>query len=164
MESHQATSRILMGFLAFTLSACNDFTDRGRECFLVKRDPADATGKRAIRIKESEMKVNKDFISFGSVECDNRVCVRDSAFQPSAGVTNESDAIGYCSSVCTKGSTADCPSVDSSKPLVCRALLLDEATLAAIKETDPALFSRFFGETTSPFFCVRGTPGADAGT
>jgi hypothetical protein len=46
----------------------------------------------------------------------------------------------------------------------CRPLILDEATLAAIRQADPEKYQRYFGDTQSPYFCAKGTEtGADAG-
>lgn len=98
----------------------------------------------------------KDFIGFGSLDCEDLVCVRDSTFPK--GTDLAAPALGYCSKQCVEGST--CASDDSAldkkadTALKCRPLLLDRETLAAIA-ADPAL-SNQLGNVREPYFCARG--------
>ena len=87
--------------------------------------------------------MSRDIVSFGGVDCSTRICVRDTAYVQPAG---EGAALGYCSMPC-----GACP-----QGMTCRPLLLDEQTLAAIKAADPERYRRLFGETTTPYFCIRG--------
>jgi hypothetical protein len=136
---------------------------------LVRKNPTDS--KKSVALLEKEIKANKDFISFGATECEDLVCVRDSSFTRPTNSTDDSQAVGYCSRPCIPTSTLTCVAAsaadnENSSPnkLTCRALLLDEATLAAIKTQDPATFTRYFGGTTSTYFCARTLPPADGGT
>ncbi|MFZ5470457.1 MAG: adventurous gliding motility lipoprotein CglC [Myxococcota bacterium] len=149
-------------FLSLGLWGCPIATDVGKECILVKKDPSDPTGKRSIPIKEREIAANKDFVSFGAVECEDLVCVRDLNFQRPATATDETAAVGYCSRSCIATSTLGCTQSDESlnndpaTKMNCRPLILDETTLAAICQTDSNTCKRYFGDTSSPFFCARG--------
>ena len=130
--------------LALSLAACGGSTGVGDPCTLVKRNPA---GGNALPIKEGELPaLRADYVTFASPSCLD-VCVRD-ADQPRTG-NNEALATGYCSSPCA-GAGAACPST-----FTCRALLLDEATLAALCSSDAAN-CQSFPEGPKTFFCVRG--------
>ena len=155
--------------LSFGSVACTVQTDLGTTCVLVRKDPNDA--KKSIPLLEKEIKANRDFISFGATECEDLVCVRDSSFRRPSNATDDSQATGYCSRPCVPNSTLGCIAADdadnkegAANKLSCRALLLDETTLAVIKTTDPATFTRYFGGTTSTYFCARSALKADGGT
>jgi hypothetical protein len=151
--------RITIVFAALTVfSACKPKTDLNNKCSLVKRN---LDGGQPLPIAEADLKSkkanNKDFLSFGTVECEDLLCVRDADFQSDAGPTEA--AFGYCSKACQVG--AVCPSFDEtldkgSSALSCRALLLDAETLARLKET-----GGLPGNITDPYFCARSI--ADAG-
>jgi len=155
--------------LVVLLGACTEQTDLGTPCTLVRANP---DGGRAIAVLKSDSVIrdaaNKDFISFGSTECEDQVCVRDSAYVDHSDGGTDPSAKGYCSRACVENSTVGCPSQDGNLDrdaktrLSCRALLLDSTTLAAIKAADPARYQATFGTTTSPYFCARGSVG-DAG-
>ena len=88
---------------------------------------------------------NLDILSFGATECSTKICVRDATFMDSS---TDSDAFaqGYCSAACGPCGAG----------LTCRALLLDEQTLAALKKADPERYKAVFGEATMANFCARG--------
>jgi hypothetical protein len=159
---------ILLALSTFAVAGCAVKTDLGKECILVRKDPSDPAGKKSIPILEGDIKPNKDFLSFGAVECEDLVCVRDLAFTRAAAATDP--AIGYCSRPCLETSTTGCPAAneeddrDPNKKLSCRPLILDETTLAAICQNDAVTCKRYFGDTTSPFFCARGAPKPDGGS
>ncbi len=152
------TVRLAVLLSAAFVIGCGVKTDLGKTCSLFKRGPDGG----AVPIKEQDIagKANKDFISFGAVECEDLVCVRDSSFVSTAQPTD--NAQGYCSRPCVLGSTTGCPAADSAddqnptRRLSCRALLLDETTLAACR-ADPDCKARL-GDTTAPYFCARGKP------
>ncbi|MBX7099546.1 MAG: adventurous gliding motility lipoprotein CglC [Myxococcaceae bacterium] len=156
--------RSALGLLALLLvtTGCPAKTDLGRECTLVKKLPDGGVTP----ILEGDIKegANKDFISLGSVECEDFVCVRDADF-PRPGLDGgmfdpNAVAHGYCSRPCIKGN--NCPAENSAdnddpkKRLTCRSLLLDSDTLQAICAKTPEKCTAF-GNTTSPDFCARGT-------
>ena len=155
---------VLVGVV--TAVGCKASTDANTSCVLVKGLPDGGTATLTNRDLTMFMGANHDFISFGSTECDDQICVRDSQFQDDGGL--EQPAHGYCSHPCISGQ--NCPSQDSSldkkvaTKLTCRALLLDSATLAAICAGDAGMEEciRNFGGNTTPFFCARGT-SPDAG-
>jgi hypothetical protein len=143
-----------LGVLAM---GCKPATDLNQPCQLVKRNP---DGGRPLQITEGEvrnaqgsMSSTKDFISVGSVQCEDLICVRDSDFQSDAGMNEP--ASGYCSRACAQNSA--CPSFDEAldtgpNALRCRALLLSAETLAAIRGDAglPGIYDSYF--------CARGTP------
>ncbi len=155
-----------LGVIALLAMGACEQTDLNIPCKLVRGLP---DGGRADLLKSDPIvknSANKDFISFGSTECEDKVCVRDSAFQEAddGGV-----AEGYCSRACVANSSIGCASYsgqldnDAKTKLSCRPLILDENTLAAIKAKDPVSYQRIFGVTTSPYFCARSAVIPDAG-
>jgi hypothetical protein len=166
--------RLVLFAVAATLAvvACTQ-TDLNQPCALVKSAPnPDGGVPIAVPILKTDDVIrnsaNKDFISFGSPDCEDQVCVRDSAFREDAGDTTNV-AHGYCSTYCAEGSSGTCQSFSSAfdqnptTKLTCRPLLLDSATLQAIKTADAGYYSMIFGMTTSPYFCARSGTFGDAG-
>ena len=159
---------------------CKQVNDLGTYCVLVKRDPADtnpADGISSIPVTQSEIPQvagdsadSRDYISFGSTECEDLVCVRDSAFMESTEsglpVGPNQPAYGVCSTACTPTAQSTCTASDSSidktakTHLTCRRLVLDQDTLDRLRETDPVTYQEYFGTNTSPYFCARGTEPA----
>lgn len=146
--------------LSVTSVACKPATDLNSRCTLVKRNP---DGGTPLPILEGEVRnaqgANKDFIAIGSLDCEDLICVRDSAFASDSGV--DAPAEGYCSRQCVQGTT--CPSYDENldkgpKALNCRALLLSAETLAALSSDGGG-----FTGVRDPYFCARGAL-PDSGT
>ena len=116
--------------------------------------------------------IGQDFISFGSIECEDLICVRDAAFPRARNedgtINGGAEAKGYCSKACVEGSNAcdvkDTSGVQEDLPgrMTCRALLLDQETLEALRAADENTYRQTFGENNSPFFCA-GAPPAQQG-
>ncbi len=146
--------------VALAAAGCPPRGDLNTTCELVKRDAGDPKGLAAIPLLLSDIPPTKtDFISFGSPDCDDRICVRDYQYQQDGGAPI---AYGYCSSPCTPGAANQCLSYDASldtgaTKLNCRPLLLDDSTLAAICALDAGACQEFFSNTRSPYFCARGS-------
>ena len=162
---------------AMLLGGCSVSSEIGKECTLVRKaSPEEEAefGQKFMAILEKEVAPKQDFISFGSIECEDLVCVRDAAFPRALNddgtVNQNAEAKGYCSKECVEGSTSACEVKDTSGVLEglpermgCRALLLDQDTLEALRSSDEAFYRRTFGENNSPFFCA-GAPVTQAGT
>lgn len=154
---------IFFGF-ATALSACPPKGDLNRPCQMPRRTDAGIvflTEKEVRARTGTASNATRDFLAFGSLDCDGLLCVRDATYVTDAG--DNDIATGYCSDPCNVG--AACPSYDQQldergdTKLTCRALLLDEQTLEAINQ-DPAARS-ILNNVKSPFFCARGsTPDA----
>ncbi|MCP3141320.1 adventurous gliding motility lipoprotein CglC [Pyxidicoccus xibeiensis] len=164
------------------LGGCEVASEIGKECTLVRKATAEEEvtfGKKFRPILQGEVAPNQDVISFGSIECEDLVCVRD-ADVPFEMMQNPEDpegpqiinrgaeAKGYCSKECVEGSNA-CEVKDTSgvleglpQRMTCRSLLLDQDTLEALRSSDEAFYRRTFGENNSPFFCA-GTPASAQG-
>lgn len=149
---------ILATSAVFVTAACRPATDLNQRCSLVKRNP---DGGKPLSIAERDVRnaqgANKDFIAIGSLDCEDLICVRDSAFTTDSGLDDPAE--GYCSRQCQQGTS--CPSYDENldrgqKALNCRALLLSQETLAALTGDGG------FAGVRDPYFCARGG-GADAG-
>jgi hypothetical protein len=148
---------------AFLLGGCEVTTELGKPCFLVRaatQAELQAGSTRAVRMKEKDLTVGQDFISFGSAECEDLICVRDAAF---AGSTNpDEDAQGYCSRACVSEGS-ECTVTDTEVPatlrerMACRALLMDNEALARLKAADPVTYRNTFGENNSAYFCAGQT-------
>lgn len=144
---------------ALGTTACGRIDDLGTECVLVRKDPNDtnpADGTSSIPIKMSEVTPGKDFISFGATECENLICVRDA--NAPVGTDPNAVATGICTRPCVPTSEGSCDTGlswvdDSEQAYSCKALLLDQDSLAAMREQDPEKYQRYFGTTTSPDYC-----------
>jgi hypothetical protein len=122
-----------------------------------------ATGKKAIGIKESELVQGQDYVSFGALDCDELelTCVRDANHRSSATADDPNpDAKGYCSQACVEDSSTCevlgdnvAPGIQG-RPMTCRSLALDPASLEALKRSDPVAYRQTFGENSSAFFCA----------
>ncbi|MBS1150976.1 MAG: gliding motility protein, partial [Myxococcaceae bacterium] len=122
-----------IGLVLVAVVGCRAASQLGEECAMVKRD---VDGGRLF-LTNGEIKVGagKDFLSFGSTDCDDLICVRDSDHAPSDGgpLNPNETARGYCSKSCLIGNA--CPSAsakldgDPRTRLTCRPLLLDAETL-----------------------------------
>lgn len=146
---------------AVAVASCSPRPQNNIPCTLVKKDPSDPTGQRSVFIYEPEISANasRDVISFGAVECEDLVCIREGGApignDPSVAVA------GWCSKPCLEGQTNACPSndpaldKDPATAMSCRKLLLDEEALNSLRQTDPTTYKRYFGDTQSPFFCAR---------
>ena len=163
---------ILVCVAVVSLAGCKPPSDLGDTCQMVKRDHNVDGGRLPIQNRDIKVGANKDFISFGSTDCENLVCVRDSAFPvPDGGLDPDANALGYCSNRCISGDP--CPSGnpdddnDARRRLTCRPLLLDVESLRLLcngSAEDKARCKANFGNTTTPDFCARGGSSAtDAG-
>jgi hypothetical protein len=145
---------------AFLLGGCEVVTELGKPCALVRRatDAELAAGAdRAVLIKESELTAGQDFISFGSLDCEEQVCVRDAATP--AGTNPNAVALGYCSRPCVEDSgscevTNEEVSDALRERMTCRRMLLDDEALARLKAADPEAYRRTFGNYENASFCA----------
>lgn len=142
------------------LLACPPVGSLNRPCQMPRRTDAGVvflTEKEVRARTGTASNATRDFLAFGSLDCDDLLCVRDATFVTDAG--DNDVAIGYCSNPCDVG--APCPSFKKEldergdTKLNCRALLLDEQTLEAINQ-DPAA-RKILNNVKSPFFCARGS-------
>jgi hypothetical protein len=145
-------------------SGCSVTTQLGAECVLVRKatqQEQEQTGRKSISIKESELIDGQDYVSFGALDCDELelTCVRD-ANHPRSSTTGDADARGYCSQACVEGSSAcevlgdEVAAGVQGRPMTCRSLALDQASLDALKKSDPVTYRQTFGENSSAFFCA----------
>ncbi|HZI08822.1 MAG TPA: adventurous gliding motility lipoprotein CglC [Myxococcus sp.] len=157
------------------LGGCAVSSEIGKPCTLVRKATADEEqqfGRKFMPILEHEVAPRQDFISFGSIECEDLVCVRDEDFpralNDDGSVNGNAEARGYCSKACVEDSSAcevtDTSGVQEDLPgrMACRALLLDQDTLEALRASDEDFYRRTFGENNSPYFCA-GTPARQQG-
>lgn len=155
-----AKSTLLFLGCITALAACPPGTDRNRPCQMPRRTDAGVvflTEKEVRARTGTASNATRDFLAFGSLDCDDLLCVRDATYSNDAG---ENDiATGYCSNPCDIG--AACPSYKKEldergdTKMSCRALLLDEQTLAAINQDPNA--KNIINNVQTPFFCARGS-------
>jgi hypothetical protein len=153
---------VLLGS-ALLASGCSVTTELGKPCVLVKK-PSEAEQEQGIRSKpvlEGEIATNQDFISFGSTDCEELICVRDAAFP--RNTDPNAPATGYCSQPCVEG-TSSCEVTDSEvsadlkSRMTCRSLIMDQATLDRLRAENPAQYEATFGRNNSPYFCAGKLP------
>ena len=156
----------------FAVASCRAYSDLGIPCAMVKRDPNVDGGRLFVTNREVQAGAANDFVSIGSTECEDYVCVRDSDYRPPEGgaLDPNATALGYCSRNCILGDS--CASFSSALDgdrrtrMTCRPLLLNADTLRAIctgSEADRARCESL-GNSTSPNFCARAPANPDSGT
>jgi hypothetical protein len=166
---------VLLAATALLCIGCKVDSDVGVPCVLVKKGPDGGTTP----LEERDLRAGQDFISFGSVECDRFICVRDRAYAGTApadagtadagtadggtadGGGSTAAVFGYCSRPCVETQPTACevtnPQVtDPTLPgrMGCRPLLLDQEVLDQLKENEPELYERTFGDNASSHFCA----------
>jgi hypothetical protein len=168
----------LLATTALLFIGCKVDSDIGVPCVLVKKNPDGGT--TPANVEERDLSPGQDFISFGSVECDRFICVRDRAYvgtgdagtgdagtgDAGTGDAGTGDAgtravYGYCSRPCVETQATACevtnPAVTDPSlkgRMGCRPLLLDQEVLDQLKEREPALYEQTFGENASSHFCA----------
>ena len=166
--SLRARSFLIVAALALSMMACKADTDLGKpECHLLKALPDGGSTNVIV----AELSAGKDFLSFGSVECEDLICVLDQngvarlLAQATANPAVLADpATGYCSHACAQGSTGGCTPQyqdlqnDPALVMACRALVLDNDTIAEICK-DPVKCQQYFNNSRSAYFCARGDGG-----
>ena len=154
--------------VSLSIMACKADTDLGKPgCNLLKALPDGG----ATNVIVGELSAGKDFLSFGSVECEDLICVldQDAVAKVLAQATSNpavlnDPATGYCSHACAQGNTTGCTPQyqdlqnDPSQVMGCRALVLDDDTIAEICK-DPVKCAEYFNNSRSAFFCARGGDG-----
>jgi len=120
--------------------ACSESNDLGAPCFLVKKNP-DSTdvNNPVVHITEEEAQralqgpttgdkdstVVRDLVSLGAPECEDSVCLRDSALFVPAPPADNAYARGYCSLECFEEGATCKASKNSKVKYICRPMLLD---------------------------------------
>ncbi|MHB8877110.1 MAG: adventurous gliding motility lipoprotein CglC [Myxococcaceae bacterium] len=105
---------MLAGLLAVQAGCAS--TDEGLPCVLL----GGQDGGGAAVLLESEVPKGKDVVSYGSPDCEERLCVRDARYLPEPGAP-EAVAMGYCSRPCAP--STGCHSRNGANPLTCRQLI-----------------------------------------
>ena len=146
---------------ALWCGACQVSSDIGKPCVLVKRS---TTGAKYDPVTASDIQIDQDFISFGSLECEDLVCVRDARSEIKFAEDGTS-VLGYCSKACVADAlvapcTVNNPQADPTVKanMSCRALLLDQQALDDLRAKDPVGYRETFGDNASPYFCASTTP------
>ena len=163
---------------ALVCGGCEVSSDIGKPCVLVRKatdaeQAAAPDGEPFRYIMENQLTKGQDFISFGSVECEDLVCVRDADYVPTLDEEekkkplSEIPATGYCSKPCVQDDAAlteSCAVTDKGvqaevkERMTCRPLLLDQQALDALRTSDKpedrATYRSLFGDNTSPAFCA----------
>jgi hypothetical protein len=160
------SSRLTLLVSALLLcGGCKVTSDIGKPCLLVKRG---ANGSDSAPVTQSDLAAGQDFISFGALDCEDLVCVKDANMETQ--VAENGQVIGYCSKACVEDTddsalTTDACAVTSEEAqaqvkerMTCRALLLDQQALDTLRANDRATYRAYFGDNTSPYFCAAAKP------
>jgi hypothetical protein len=159
---------VLLVGAALLCGGCEVPSDIGKPCVLVKRSQS---GQKYDPVRMEDINVDQDFISFGSLDCEDLVCVRD-ARSPvrTTGEGSELRVLGYCSKACVADNlqnpcAVNHPDADAQvkERMSCRPLLLDQQALDDLRAKDPAGYRATFGDNASPYFCASTTPVTTTG-
>lgn len=150
--------RALVVLVLGLASSCRVPSDLGAPCTLMR--PSDA-GLVAVTEGEIQRRLAThafDVLTFGAVECEELVCVREA--ESPAGASPDSPARGHCSRECRPGVACRTgnEAIDAvpERALGCRALLLDEATLNALSRVDAGIVPIAAAGAREPYFCAAG--------
>ncbi|MGZ3460896.1 MAG: adventurous gliding motility lipoprotein CglC [Archangium sp.] len=150
---------------ALLCGGCQVRSDIGKPCVLVKKSQS---GQKYDPVTLSDIQEDQDFISFGSTDCEDLVCVRD-AHSPikTSGEGDGLRVLGYCSKACVPSDSTQLqspcavndPDADAQvkASMSCRPLLLDQQALDDLRAKDPAGYRQTFGDNASPYFCAATT-------
>ncbi|WP_146209903.1 adventurous gliding motility lipoprotein CglC [Vitiosangium sp. GDMCC 1.1324] len=147
---------------------CKVTSDVGKPCLLVKK----GTGSDTAPVLEGDLNAGQDFISFGSLDCEDLVCVKDAdmALETVDIGNGQKQVKGYCSKACLENALQDpCAVTDPEASesvksrMACRPLLLDQKALDDLRQSDPATYKGTFGDNNSPFFCAGKATSASSG-
>ena len=137
-------------FLGVLMPACKAKTDLGQVCKMT-RPRSDKNTDQDIPEGKVGNK-NIDYLALGSAECDDLACIRTSRSENPDN--KDGKAFGYCTSPCIDDSNCSPDFNGAENTMKCERMLLDEAFLQTLKETDPATFEATFGTSASARFCV----------
>ncbi|QRK04671.1 adventurous gliding motility lipoprotein CglD [Archangium violaceum] len=155
---------------ALLCGGCEVPSDIGKPCVLVKKSTKEGEKSDPVTLEDIG-EGDKDFISFGALDCEELVCVRDanSPIQTS-GEGDGLRVLGYCSKACVP-SDDGAPQIQSpcavnhpeasaevKASMSCRPLLLDQQALDYMRANSPEEYRATFGENSSPYFCAASTP------
>jgi hypothetical protein len=155
---------------ALLCGGCEIKSDIGKRCTLVRKATAAEMQAEPERGKTrpilySELKPGQDFISFGAVECEDLICVRDTGY--SEPPEDDGRARGYCSKACLADPLQNSCVVNAADAeesvkdrMTCRALLLDQKAMDDMRTNDPVAYRSTFGDNNSPFFCAGAVESA----
>jgi hypothetical protein len=129
---------------------CNAASDLGSPCLLLRSNP---DGGAPLVVLEGDLPVApSDYLSLGSPQCVDQVCVRD-AQVPRSGDT-QAPATGYCSRPCAATGAGGCGG-GAGGGFACRALLLDPSGMAGFCAANSPT-CKGLGADPGALFCARG--------
>lgn len=149
---------------ALVCGGCEVPSDIGKPCVLVKK-PAAGSSAKYETVALADIQFDQDFISFGSQDCDELICVRN-AYAPieTTGEGEQQLVLGYCSKACVPDTAASLQptcsvnhpeaSAEVESKMTCRPLLLDQKALDDFRSKDPVGYRNTFGDNASPYFCA----------
>lgn len=141
---------LLLAALVGGAVGCQAKTDLAQTCKMTRPDP-DGNTQEIEEAKLSDPTI--DYVALGAAECDDLVCIRSANTDRNPEHENGGGR-GYCTRPCIDD--ADCnPDFQGNEgTLVCARLLLDQAFLDALQESDPVAYEQAFGSDTASRYCV----------
>ncbi|MFN7131361.1 MAG: adventurous gliding motility lipoprotein CglC [Myxococcales bacterium] len=132
------------------LGACQLKTDLAQPCKMTRPDE---NGKpqeiEAAKLKDPTI----DYVALGAAECDDLVCIR-SARTDQNPENEASGGRGYCTRPCIDDADCQFDYQGNEGRLKCERLLLDQAFLDQLKQSDPEAYEQAFGSDTASRYCV----------
>jgi len=142
---------------ALLCGGCEVPSEVGKPCLLVKKSTS--ADRKFDLVVPSDVRFDQDFVSFGSQDCEDLICVRNANSE--VKVAEDGSVLGYCSRACAEGGAdticaVNHPDADATvkATMGCRSLLLDQQALNDLRRENPAEYRSTFGENNSPFFCA----------
>ncbi len=138
---------LLLAVVVVALGACTPKTDLGQVCTMTKPCTGGICPMAAADLANA---TTVDYMSLGSTECDDLVCVRTASEDPVPATPS-----GLCTRSCINDDDCMYDANGNKGTFKCDQLLLSATFLEALKENDPETFDRVFGSSVSARYCIR---------
>lgn len=134
------------------LFACQGERDLGQTCKMTRSSATEGEPPEQIPV-DRVANPDLDYVSLGSAECEDLVCVRTAGSQ---NPEPEGDkARGYCTAPCIENTDCQPDFEGRQGALQCARMLLDQKYLDELKATSPETYERVFGSGASSKYCVK---------
>ena len=143
MKKARLPAALLLAASCLILQACPPPVDYGNPC-IFRGSSGNPVDPATCGLSNS----GHNLIDFSATDCGDFICLRTPQGPPSGYAGGDGGCYGYCSAACERDS--DCATGDSSRKLVCQAILQSASSGGGDGGTIPP--------GASPSYCVFASP------